>query len=1021
MTAFRFRLSFDRVGSLLAVLAAIPAALPLLSASYLQVHDGFAHLFRLVVLDSAMKQGVFLPRWSPELVFGFGYPIFNFYNPLVSYAAQLFHLLGFTYADSLRLLVGIGVLAAGGLMYWYLRPWVGTWAALFGAAAYVYVPYHLLNIYVRGSFAEQLCYPLFPLALGLADRAFRDDGAVRLRPAVGLALVVAALLLAHNPSVLFFSGVLVASIAWRWRPRGLRSALAWAGGLAGVFAVALSLTAFFWLPFLAELPDTWIGTFRGGVEDFYRSLQPPDRLVQWALQYDYDIVWDSFIAVGTVQAALALLGALAVPFLRPGARQRAAFGVALALALALLMTPVSEPFWRSLPIASLMTFPWRLQGGMGLATAIAAAALPAAAGRWAPLPALGLGAAMVWASLSSLTPNPLALDDAMVSRASATRLDVSGALTGTTSPPQFVPRWVDGPVQKFAVPADAPTQAPAARLAAAEALSFDGWRYRLRLNIVEPGPLRLRTFYFPGWQATVDGAPVAVEPSGPAGEIALELPAGWHEVTIAFGETPPRRLGEIVSAASLILLLLAGALMLRSRGGRLAARGALAAVLALALLPRAPAAEALTRTDIAFGSSLRLLGWKADYADLDRRGVVRLDLLWLTAEPVGREIRTRLRLLDPAGQAVTVQDRLPVYGAAPSSRWLGATIVADSYDLPLPDRLPAGSYRLEVAVRPDGETEWLGAPAIVGDLTVPRSPRLPPPSSPATVTDYRFGGLAVLRGFDLAGARGGRIPTVTAGGSLRVTLHWTALAPIDRDYSTFLHLSDDAYRPVAQQDSFGGFDLRFTSIWEVGRPVRDQYDLVVPRSTPPGRYWLRAGLFDRDDHARLPATTADGRPLDSATPLTPILVTPASPLPAPSSPASGDWQGVGRLLGYDLPGASAAAAADCAALGAACEEAVVLHWEATGRPADDLAVFLHVRDASGRVVLQADGPPRLGRYPTSVWSPGDRLLDPRPLPGLRRLPAGRYQIVVGWYRPSDGGRLPVGEGDAVTIGDYVVR
>jgi hypothetical protein len=390
-------------------------------------------------------------------------------------------------------------------------------------------------------------------------------------------------------------------------------------------------------------------------------------------------------------------------------------------------------------------------------------------------------------------------------------------------------------------------------------------------------------------------------------------------------------------------------------------------------------------------------------------------------EPVGREIRTRLRLLDETGRAVAVQDRLPVYGAAPSTRWLEATVVADSYDLPLPDRLPSGNYQLEVAVRPNGEQNWLGAPTVVGTLTVPRSPRLPSPTPPTTVTDYRLGELAVLRGFDLGGARPGRIPTITAGDTVRVTLHWTALAPIDRDYSTFLHLSDERYRPVAQQDSFGGFDLRFTSLWEVGRPVRDQYELVVPRSTPPGRYWLRAGLFDRDDQTRLPATTAEGRPLDSATPLTPILVRPATPLPAPSSPASGDWRGVGRLIGYDLPGASAAAMADCAALGLACDEAIILHWEATGQPEEDLAVFLHLRDASGRVVLQADGPPRRGRAPTSVWSPGERLLDPRPLPGLRRLPAGQYQLVVGWYRPGDGGRLAVGEGDAVVIGEYVVR
>ncbi|MFN8532113.1 MAG: hypothetical protein U0556_01025 [Dehalococcoidia bacterium] len=203
--------------------------------------------------------------------------------------------------------------------------------------------------------------------------------------------------------------------------------------------------------------------------------------------------------------------------------------------------------------------------------------------------------------------------------------------------------------------------------------------------------------------------------------------------------------------------------------------------------------------------------------------------------------------------------------------------------------------------------------------------------------------------------------------------------------------------------------------------MRDQYDLVIPRSTPPGRYWLTAGLFDREDNERLPATTGDGRPVDSAVRLTPLVVKPSSPLPAPTSPASAEWAGVGRLTGFDLPGSSAAAFEDCRAISSGCDETVVLHWQATATPTEDLSVFLHLRDESGRIVLQADGPPRLGRQPTSVWSPGDQLLDPRPLPGLRALRPGRYQLVVGWYRPSDGGRLPVGGQDAAVVGEYVAR
>ncbi|MCL6647600.1 MAG: hypothetical protein K6U89_04640 [Chloroflexi bacterium] len=1007
-------------GLLLAALLALPAALPLREASYLQVHDGFAHLFRLLALDNALTQGVWYPRWSPELVFGLGYPIFNFYNPLVSYAAELFHLLGATYTDALRLLVALTIVGAALAMYGYLRPWAGCWGALLGAAAYVYLPYHLLNVYVRGSFAEQVCFPLFPLALFLADRAFRDDGAVRLLPALGLALTLALLILGHNPSALVFNAVLAVALCWRWRWRGWRALTCWTGGVGLVFGLALSLTAFFWLPFLVELPDTWIGTFRTGVEDFYRALQPLSGLVQRSLRYDYELVWETTVALGAVQAGLALLGALALLRLPPGARQRAAFGVGVTLVGCLLLTRSAEPFWRAVPLASLMTFPWRLQAVLGLATAIAAAGVPWAVGRFAPLAALTLGALAGWAALGGLATNPLALDDALVSRASAARLDRSGALTGTTSPPQFVPRWAASPVQQFAHPTSTPASGVGAVIRDGEVVSFDGWGYRLRLDVAEPGPLRVRTFYFPGWSATIDGMPVALWPDGPAGEIALALPAGRHEVTIAFGTTPARRLGEFLSLVGLGVLLGALVVCLRQRLRWLVPPLLAAGVVLAVVLPTVPRAEAVVRSEASFGPALRLLGWRPDYRDLERRGVVRLELLWLTGTPPGGEVRTRLRLLDERGEPVAEQDRPPVYGTAPSSRWGAATLVLDSYDLPLWDGFPPGSYRLELLVRPEegSPAQVDPRPQVIGQLAIGRSPHLPR-RQPQEERDIRYGGLAQLRGFDLAGVAPGRAPSLRAGESFRLALYWSALRPIDQDYSTFVHLSDDRYQPVAQQDSFGGFDLRFPTLWEPGRIIRDQYELLVPATTPPGRYWLTAGLFDRTDGSRLPATTARGEPLDSAARLTPLLVWAREPLPSPTRPAAGEWPGLARLLGYDLPPLPEPVLRDCRALRAPCEESLVLHWESTASPTEDLTIFLHLRDPNGRIVLQSDGPPRLGRLPTSFLAPGDRFLDPRPLLGLNALPSGRYQLVVGWYRPSDGQRLAAREGESIVLGELV--
>ena len=103
--------------------------------------------------------------------------------------------------------------------------------ALVGALAYMAAPYHMLDHFMRGAFAEFTAYavlPLVVLAIGrVADR--RHGGTV------GLAVAYAALLLSHLPTAMLATvTVLPAYILFRERrPEGLvRSAVAAALGVA---------------------------------------------------------------------------------------------------------------------------------------------------------------------------------------------------------------------------------------------------------------------------------------------------------------------------------------------------------------------------------------------------------------------------------------------------------------------------------------------------------------------------------------------------------------------------------------------------------------------------------------------------------------------------------------------------------------------------------------------------------------------------------------------------------------------
>ena len=65
------------------------AAWPVLRAGYPSIGDGLNHYYRLVEFAHLLRQGVWFPRWAPDLAYGFGYPLFNYYPPLTYYLGAL--------------------------------------------------------------------------------------------------------------------------------------------------------------------------------------------------------------------------------------------------------------------------------------------------------------------------------------------------------------------------------------------------------------------------------------------------------------------------------------------------------------------------------------------------------------------------------------------------------------------------------------------------------------------------------------------------------------------------------------------------------------------------------------------------------------------------------------------------------------------------------------------------------------------------------------------------------------------
>jgi hypothetical protein len=115
--------------------------------------------------------------------------------------------------------------------------------------------------------------------------------------------------------------------------------------------------------------------------------------------------------------------------------------------------------------------------------------------------------------------------------------------------------------------------------------------------------------------------------------------------------------------------------------------------------------------------------------------------------------------------------------------------------------------------------------------------------------EARLGEAIHLRGYRLAG-----MPQ--PGGTLALTLYWEALAPVDGDYTVFVHLLGAADAMLGQRDHPPQEGAAPTSTWVPGQVLADQYQISIDPGALAGPARLMVGMYDPLSGIRLPVTGA---------------------------------------------------------------------------------------------------------------------------------------------------------------------
>jgi hypothetical protein len=246
----------------------------------------------------------------------------------------------------------------------------------------------------------------------------------------------------------------------------------------------------------------------------------------------------------------------------------------------------------------------------------------------------------------------------------------------------------------------------------------------------QPFTLEILTFYFPGWQAQIDGAPVEIRPSDPHGLMTVDVPAGEPEIRVFLGATPVVNLGLGVTVGTIIVLV--GIVIFVVRKGMIhhvptakplspvhqigvLAGGVIQLALVLAFMREgvmwvdSPPGEArLAQNAVTYnlGDQIQLLGYDLNGKTFRPGDRLDLTLYWYTRAPVDYGYASFVHI-SSGGPPLAQHDKFNPAGR-PTLAWSTQGNYNDPYVITLPTDMPPGEYVIRVGLytcdtRPAGE------------------------------------------------------------------------------------------------------------------------------------------------------------------------------------------------------------------------------------------------------------------------------------------------------------------------------
>lgn len=556
---------------ILTFIVTIPAFFFLLKPGYYNMHDDM-QMIRQLELEKCLQDGQIPCRWTPDLGYGYGYPLFNFYPPMPYIVGQVYRTLGFSFVDSVKATAATQIILSSIFMYILSASIFGPIGGFLASVFYTYVPYHALNIYVRGAMNEAWAAVFFPLIFYFSRRLVLEH---KKRFIVGLGASFAGLLLSHNPMALTFTPILFAWVLfWLFTKYQKPFSSFFKKQLPIILKLVLSgilaagLTAFYTLPVIFETKYVQIDSMFSGYYNFSVHFATLYELFIRNFWGDGASVWgpndDMSFSIGYLHWIIPVLILLFIIFwifknkkhIKKIDYRFWLLGLTILMGFGtVFMTHNKSTFiWLLLPTIQKIQFPWRFLNLSAFLLSFSVGGLvlilKAFLSKKIQIIICSLVAIFVFSiNIYQFTPiHHGPITDAQKFSGLAWINQVTSGIYDYL--PKTARIAAQGPAKDFVdeVNPSNTTFSITNSKKGSDWMLFD-------LNLSQNAKVTLAQLYFPNFEIIDNGQSILYQIEPELGRIVVSLDAGNHQLFVKFTDTPIRKISNYLSLISWIFLI----------------------------------------------------------------------------------------------------------------------------------------------------------------------------------------------------------------------------------------------------------------------------------------------------------------------------------------------------------------------------------------------------------------------------------------------------------------------------------